>query len=453
MPHYTQDQIAAANSTDLVIFLAERGEKLKRCGTQYLWERHQVWIRGNQWYTHYDSVGGYPIGFVMKYYALCFQDAVMELLGSKAVPCAPSDVSAHKPKVLTIPEANTTMNHVYAYLMQKRCIDRDVISFFTHHKLLYEDAKYHNCIFVGVDESGIPRHIHRRGTMGSFKQTEAGSIAEHSFHHDGDSDTLYVFEAPIDMLAFISLHPVNWKQHSYVALCSVSERPILYRLKVNPQIQKIVLCLDQDNAGRAACVRITEVLKDHGYSEVQLLHSENKDWGEDTKAAHGLAPIKAEANATEAIRKLCSDYISAAKYVRKPPQLLTKISTMATGIQNRIPSVNQKQLDNFVLLLLLLSMDEYRKCLQSVTWEEICNKLSGMYIPYADNGDTATRLRQICNDVRAMNQVYDAPSMFNDPDIFVIPILRVALDCIRLTHHLEGKENRWRDSEHYLSSP
>jgi hypothetical protein len=118
---------------------------------------------------------------------------------------------------------------------------------------------------------------------------------------------------------------------------------------------------------------------------------------------------------------------------------------MATGIQNRIPTVNQKQLDHFVLLLLLLSMDEYRKCLQSVTWEEICNKLSGMYIPYADNGDTATRLRQICNDVRAMNQVYDTPSMFNDPDIFVIPILKVALDCIRLTHHLERKENRWKE--------
>lgn len=58
MPHYTQDQIEAANQVDLVDFLHSHGEKLKRCGAQHLWEKHQVWIRGNRWYTHYDSVGG-----------------------------------------------------------------------------------------------------------------------------------------------------------------------------------------------------------------------------------------------------------------------------------------------------------------------------------------------------------------------------------------------------------
>ena len=70
MPHYTQDQIEAANPVDLVDFLNSHGEKLKRCGAQHLWEKHQVWIRENRWYTHYDSEGGYSIGFVMKYFSL-----------------------------------------------------------------------------------------------------------------------------------------------------------------------------------------------------------------------------------------------------------------------------------------------------------------------------------------------------------------------------------------------
>ena len=26
--------------------------------------------RDNRWYTHYDAVGGYAIGFVMKYYSM-----------------------------------------------------------------------------------------------------------------------------------------------------------------------------------------------------------------------------------------------------------------------------------------------------------------------------------------------------------------------------------------------
>jgi hypothetical protein len=116
-----------------------------------------------------------------------------------------------------------------------------VIAFFAHNKTLYEDAKHHNCIFVGTDEDGVPRHIHRRGTQGSFKQTTTGSKAEYSFHHNGVSDTIYVFEAPIDMLAFITLHPDNWQQHSYVALCSVSEKAILNRLQVDPKLRRIIL--------------------------------------------------------------------------------------------------------------------------------------------------------------------------------------------------------------------
>ncbi len=147
------------------------------------------------------------------------------------------------------------MECVFAYLMQKRFIARDVIAHFSHNKTLYEDAEYHNCVFVGLDEEGVPKHVHRRGTQGAYKHTEVGSKSEYSFHHNGESEKLYVFEAPINMLAFITLHPENWQQHSYVALCSVSERAILHRLKVNPKLRKVVLCLDHDHAGHAAYYR------------------------------------------------------------------------------------------------------------------------------------------------------------------------------------------------------
>lgn len=440
MPHYTQEQIEAANQVDLVDFLNSLGEKLKRCGAQHLWEKHQVWIRENRWYTHYDSEGGYPIGFVMKYFSFGFQDAVAELLGTGFTQCTVPTSNVHRPKELILPEANKTMNRVYAYLLQERFIDREVISFFAHNKTLYEDAKYHNCIFVGTDEAGVPRHIHRRGTMGTFKQTETGSKAEYSFHYDGTSEWLFVFEAPIDMLAFITLHQNNWQKHSYVALCSVSERAILHRLQVNSHIRKIVLCLDHDDAGRAACVRIKEVLNAHGYDDVRTLHSKNKDWGEDTKALHGVTPIRAEADVTESIHRLCKEYVFAARHEKKPPQLLTKVNAVATSIQNKIPTVNPKQIDAFVVLLLLLSMDEYRKSLQEVSWEGITQKLMGMYIPHADNGSKEMRLRQICNDMQELSQVYEIPSMFNDADIFVKPILKVAMDCIRLINYLERKE-------------
>ena len=435
MPHYTQEQIEKANRTDLVFFLQSHGEQVMRSGSSYLWEKHQVWIKEYRWYSHYDSTGGYPIGFVMRYFGMGFQDAVAELLG-----CITYGLTPQSKKDLILPQRSNSMDCVFAYLMQKRFIARDVIAHFAHTRTIYEDAKYHNCIFVGTDEEGIPRHIHRRGTQGSFKQTDAGSKAEYSFHHDGDSDTLYVFEAPIDMLAFITLHPDNWKQHSYVALCSVSERAILHRLQVNPKLKKVILCLDHDNAGITACYRIRDILNAKGYDDVQFLHSENKDWGEDTKAMHGVAPIKAEADASKAIYALCDDFIYMAKHEKKPPHLLSKVNAVATSIANKIPTVNQKQIDQFIVLLLLLSVDECRKSMQDATWSEIAEKLMAQYVPHADNGNTEMRLRQIGNDMRELSRVYKIPNMTYDADLFVKPILRVAMDCIRLTHYLERKE-------------
>lgn len=50
-------------------------------------------------------------------------------------------VREKKPTELVIPKANTTMNRVYAYLMNERFIAREVISFFAHERTLYEDEQ------------------------------------------------------------------------------------------------------------------------------------------------------------------------------------------------------------------------------------------------------------------------------------------------------------------------
>ncbi len=283
MPHYTDKQIQAANHCDLAAFLYAHGEILKKRGKQMLWEKHQVWIDGCRWYTHYESKGGYAVKFVMWYYALSFQDAIRELLGGVVSECQPVEEIPKEQKDLVLPTRHTDMDTVKDYLIRERGIDPVVVSHFAHVGTLYEDAKFHNCIFLGLDEDGIPKHCHRRSVFGSFKQTVAGSQAEYSFHYNGESEWLFVFEAPIDMLAFISLHPEDWQKHSYVALCSVSERALLYRLKENQNLKKIVLCLDNDEAGQTAAHRIRQQLYDLGYRNVKILTPQNKDWDEDLK--------------------------------------------------------------------------------------------------------------------------------------------------------------------------
>ena len=205
------------------------------------------------------------------------------------------------------------------------------------------------------------------------------------------------------------------------------------------------LCVD---ACPKKCLAIAEdKLNAKGYDGVQIQHPANKDWGEDTKAMHGITPIKAEADATEEVYKLCREYISVAKYEKKPPQLLAKVNALTTSIANKIPTVNQKQIDRLVVLLLLLSMDECRKSMKSVSWDEIAEKLIEMYVPHADNGNTEMRLRQIGNDMRELSRIYQMPSMCYDTDLFVQPILKVAMDCVRLIHYLERKEKKWKASK------
>lgn len=60
---------------------------------------------------------------------------------------------------------------------------------------------------------------------------------------------LCLFEAPIDMLSFISIHQKGWKNHSYAACCGVSDRVLWQMMADNPQIDSVYLCLDNDEAG------------------------------------------------------------------------------------------------------------------------------------------------------------------------------------------------------------
>ena len=138
-------------------------------------------------------------------------------------------------------------------------------------------------MFVGFDEHGVPRHGHKRGlyTQGqSYRGNLEGSDPRYSFHLAGTGDRLYVFEAPIDLLSFISLYPKDWRENSYVALCGTAEHAMLWMLEQNPQLQKIALCLDSDDAGRKAVDRLTGILAERGYTQAVPLLPERKDWND-----------------------------------------------------------------------------------------------------------------------------------------------------------------------------
>ena len=284
--HFTEEQKQQAASVDLERFLLCRGEKLITSGREKRLARdHSVTVRGNEWYDHAEERGGHAVSFVQKFYGLNYPEAVSLLLGGNtgnAFPAA-SEKEPEEPKPFELPPANSDMRRVYAYLVKRRGIARDIVTAFARAKLLYEDAEYHNAVFVGTDADGVARHAHKRSTNSegkAFRLNVEGSDPKHSFHHIGTDGRLYVFEAPIDLLSYITLNPENWQEHSYVACCGTSSHPVLELVAQHPEIKAVYLCLDNDEAGHTACKRMEALLEMMGLQTMQLIPF-GKDWNDD----------------------------------------------------------------------------------------------------------------------------------------------------------------------------
>ena len=160
-----------------------------------------------------------------------------------------------------LPPKNDNMRRAFAYLTITRGVDKDVLQAFADRNIVYESADYHNAVFIGYDRNGVPA---MRTSEVPVRQTPTEetwiAVPEYSFHWHG-SDKLYLFEAPIDMLSFISMHKEHWKTHSYAAACCISSRVLHQMMKDNSLIKEVYLCLDNDSAGQIGNKRISEELK------------------------------------------------------------------------------------------------------------------------------------------------------------------------------------------------
>ena len=282
--HFTKEPREQARRTDLANFLISHGEKVKKSGSEYEWfdGSQKVTIRGHLWYHQYEQKGGDAVDFVRRFYNKDYAEAVEILLdncGGQIITSPPIE-KEHKP--FKLPPRNDRMSRVFSYLLLTRGIDKDVLYEFVRRKMIYESADFHNAVFVGYDSSGKPRHAHKRGTVtyNSYKGNVAGSQPEYSFHFNGTSDKIFLFEAPIDMLSFMSMHKDNWKSDSYAASCSVSDRVLFQCLKGNPNIKNVFLCFDNDEAGQTANKRIADKLNKLNIQN-EILIPTHKDWNED----------------------------------------------------------------------------------------------------------------------------------------------------------------------------
>ena len=164
--YFTDEQKEQARQTDLVSLLESQGETLKRSGREYEWKdgSAKVTIRGNLWFHQYDRQGGDAIDFVRRFMNKSYPEAMEYLLGGCGGTLIASPPIVKEAKPFELPPKNDNMRRAYAYLLNHRGIDKDVLNAFAYKQMIYESEKYHNVVFVGYDQYGIPRHASMRGT-------------------------------------------------------------------------------------------------------------------------------------------------------------------------------------------------------------------------------------------------------------------------------------------------
>lgn len=405
MPYipFTDEQKVLANSVDLAEYLRVRGEKLERAGIEHKLiyydssgKHDSITIRGSKWFDHKNQTGGGAIKFMQEFYGMDFQTAVQELLGQTVTLLShspPKAIAKEEKKEFRLPQANTNMHRVYAYLIKQRFISADIITHFAKQHTLYEDKNHHNAVFVGLNEKGMPKQAHKRSTnsVGStFRITCSGSDTRYSFAHFGEDERLYVFEAPIDMLSFLTLYPNDWQKHSYIAMNGVYENAVLTALKNHSNLSEVILCVDNDEGGIEAVDRLRDILNENGYSNVKRLAPPYKDWNEVLKAKNGAPALPAVPN------KHKEEYHRQAEnlqYLKCRPDKLT--SQIYAAFKNK----QYKYLAEYALAGSAFFID---KSCEKDMFAKLRAKLKAEYKAYTDKGKVAAKQRNLQECVTAV---------------------------------------------------
>jgi hypothetical protein len=290
----SKDTIQSAKSVDLLSYLQryEPDELVHVAGNEYSTKSHgSLKISNGKWHWFSRGVGGTgALDYLIHVKGLRFSEAVMLLVGQRyqaQIHSKPHSVSCaekpSKPRNFELPPAFENNSRVNAYL-RSRGLSKEVLSFCFQHALIYEDARYHNAVFVGRGANGAPRHATLRGTTTSntFRQDALNSDKRFTFNLPAQSESpiLYVFEGAIDLLSLATIEASadkNWRQHHLLSLGGLAPLALNQYLKDHPEIQEIVLCLDRDQPGREATQFFIEKLSSQGF----VVHDEPAPSGKD----------------------------------------------------------------------------------------------------------------------------------------------------------------------------
>ena len=284
---FTDTEMQIARETDLPELLSHLGYQVKRVGRFHTTtEMDSLQIKDRRtWFRYSQNTGGDAITFLQQFCGKSFPEAVEYLLtfhGKARDAPIPQPKPISPKQKFSLPPRNADDRRVFAYL-RKRGIAAQVIRQFLNSGLLYEDAEHHNCVFVGKNSAGQAKYAGLRGTYDregkGFRGDVTGSDKRVGFAlpYDRSSDQVFVFEAPIDLMSYLTLHR---NTPNALALCGLYDGALQAYLTDHPQIKRIELCLDADEPGQKAAQQLQEKYQLQGYAVTVEKPRCGKDWNE-----------------------------------------------------------------------------------------------------------------------------------------------------------------------------
>ncbi len=311
--HFTDEEIQKANSVSLLELAKQYGFEPENGGRKAVHLKNSgglyIFPETNRFFHWTGEKKGGPVDFVMAQENLAFPEAVAKLIGEDFVTPIRDVKPYQKPpkEPLVLPEKAQNFKRAYWYLISVRGIEPEIVSHFMNRKMIYQEAKYGNCVFVGYDTDGTAKYCALRSSSekSSFKMDAVNSDKSYPFYHEGKSDLLIASESPIDLMSHASLAKVyyglDWTQDHRISLGCLWNGALERYLQSHPEIKRIVFAVDNDylsrnkdgvltNWGQQAAAKWCHKYGEKGY-ECAIHRPHLKDFNKDlTEMRKGRTP-------------------------------------------------------------------------------------------------------------------------------------------------------------------
>lgn len=266
---YSEEQIKEASNISIFDYIRSQGYDYKQIGNEVHIKGYgglYVNVAKNSFYNHSECKGGRGcIAFVEYMEDKSFKQAMETLVGEGNIKFEKKEWKPEiktKPTEFIPPEKAATYKNLYAYLIKERMLDKDIINDFVKQGILYQTTSEHstddktykneNIVFLHKAEDGTVCGASEQGTKSDkrFKRNYEGTDKDFGFLYKKGyvpNKIVYLFEAPIDLMSFVQLHPEIENAH-FVAMEGL--KPSIAEHYINDN-WLVYSCVDNDSAGKA----------------------------------------------------------------------------------------------------------------------------------------------------------------------------------------------------------